>query len=82
MINNIIDCMVKHRSIRAYTDEAVSKEELDVIVKAVQAAPQLGESTTCFHSDNQGCGAEKTVQQAVWQPAAYCQSSRISDFLC
>lgn len=39
MINNIIDCMVKHRSIRAYTDEAVSKEELDVIVKAVQAAP-------------------------------------------
>lgn len=30
MINNIIDCMVKHRSIRAYTDEAVSKEELDV----------------------------------------------------
>lgn len=39
MTDNIIDCMVKHRSIRAYTDEAVSKEELDVIVKAVQAAP-------------------------------------------
>lgn len=39
MTDNIIDCMVKHRSFRAYTDEAVSKEELDVIVKAVQAAP-------------------------------------------
>ena len=39
MINNIIDCMVKHRNIRAYTDEGVSNEELDVIVKAVQAAP-------------------------------------------
>ena len=39
MTDNIIDCMMTHRSIRAYTDETVSEEELDVIVKAVQAAP-------------------------------------------
>ena len=29
MINNIIDCMVKHRSIRSYTDKAVSEEDLN-----------------------------------------------------
>ena len=39
MTNKVIDSMMSHRSIRSYTDEAVSEEELDVIVKAVQAAP-------------------------------------------
>lgn len=39
MINNIIDCMVKHRSIRSYTDKAVSEEDLNSIIRAVQAAP-------------------------------------------
>ena len=31
--------MMSHRSIRSYTDKAVSDEDLDSIIRAVQAAP-------------------------------------------
>lgn len=31
--------MMAHRSIRSYTDKAVSDEDLDKIIRAVQAAP-------------------------------------------
>ena len=39
MTNQVIDCMMSHRSIRSYTDKAVSDEDLDSIIRAVQAAP-------------------------------------------
>lgn len=39
MTNKIIDCLMSHRSIRSYTDKAVSDEDLDRIIRAVQAAP-------------------------------------------
>ena len=39
MKNKVIDNMLSHRSIRSYTDENVSDEDLDCIVRAVQAAP-------------------------------------------
>lgn len=39
MTNVITDCMLSHRSIRSYTDKAVSDENLDKIIRAVQAAP-------------------------------------------
>lgn len=78
MTDNIIDCMVKHR----LYGRCGKQRRTGRNCKGGTGSPQLGEFATCFHSDNQGCGAEKTVQQAVRQPAAYCQSSRISDFLC
>lgn len=39
MINNKIDIMLTHRSIRSFTDRAISDEDLDAIIRAVQAAP-------------------------------------------
>lgn len=39
MTNKVIDSMMSHRSIRAYTDEPVDEKELDCIIRAVQAAP-------------------------------------------
>lgn len=39
MENKIIENMLSHRSIRSYTDKTVSDEELQYIVRAVQAAP-------------------------------------------
>ncbi|KPU83817.1 NADPH-flavin oxidoreductase, partial [Psychromonas sp. PRT-SC03] len=33
-MNLVIDTIVKHRSIRAFTDEPISKEQLDIIIKA------------------------------------------------
>ncbi len=39
MINNVIDIMLTHCSIRSFTDKAVSNEDLDTIIRAVQAAP-------------------------------------------
>lgn len=39
MANQVIDCMMSHRSIRSYTDKTVSEEDLDRIIRAVQAAP-------------------------------------------
>ena len=39
MTNNTIDIMLAHRSIRSFTDRTVSDENLDAIIRAVQAAP-------------------------------------------
>ena len=39
MTNNVIDNMLAHRSIRSYTDRAVSDEDLNSIIRAVQTAP-------------------------------------------
>lgn len=39
MTNNTINNMLSHRSVRSYTDKAVSDEELDIIIRSVQAAP-------------------------------------------
>ena len=39
MANEVIDCLMAHRSIRSYTNEAVSDEDLDKIIRSVQAAP-------------------------------------------
>lgn len=39
MTNQVIDRMMSHRSIRSYTDKTVSEEDLDRIIRAVQAAP-------------------------------------------
>lgn len=41
MTNNTIDIMLAHRSIRSFTDRTVSDENLDAIIRAVQAAPNL-----------------------------------------
>ncbi len=38
-MNNVMDTLLSHRSIRAYTDKEVEGELLDQIIKAVQAAP-------------------------------------------
>lgn len=39
MKNQVIDNMLSHRSIRSYTDKAVNEENLDTIIRAIQAAP-------------------------------------------
>lgn len=39
MPNKIIERLLSHRSIRSYTDKMISKEDLDTIARAVQAAP-------------------------------------------
>lgn len=39
MINHVIDNMLAHRSIRSYADRAVSEEDLNSIIRSVQAAP-------------------------------------------
>lgn len=38
-MNKVIDSMLAHRSIRSYTDRTVSDEDLNSIIRAVQAAP-------------------------------------------
>lgn len=38
-MNQTIDTMLAHRSIRSYTGEPVSSKDIDQIIKAVQAAP-------------------------------------------
>lgn len=38
-MNEVINNMLAHRSIRSFTDRAVSDENLDAIIRAVQAAP-------------------------------------------
>ena len=37
-MNKVIDSMLAHRSIRSYTDRTVSDEDLNSIIRAVQAA--------------------------------------------
>lgn len=37
-MNEVLKTLKDHRSIRAYTDEPVSPEQLDDIIQAVQAA--------------------------------------------
>lgn len=39
MINHLIDHMLAHRSVRSYTDRTVSEEDLNSIIRSVQAAP-------------------------------------------
>ncbi|WP_252196484.1 NADPH-dependent oxidoreductase [Bacteroides salyersiae] len=39
MTNNTIDIMLAHRSVRSFMDRTVSDENLDAIIRAVQAAP-------------------------------------------
>jgi len=44
MISNpVIDCMMDHKSIRAYTDEMPSDEVIETIVRAAQQAPFAGQ---------------------------------------
>lgn len=38
-MNEVINNMLAHRSVRSFTDRAVSDENLDAIIRAVQAAP-------------------------------------------
>lgn len=38
-MNEVLKTLKDHRSIRSYTDEPVSPEQLDDIIQAVQAAP-------------------------------------------
>lgn len=38
-MNEVINNMLAHRSVRSFTDRAVNNEELDAIIRAVQAAP-------------------------------------------
>ncbi len=38
-MNKVIDSMLAHSSIRSYTDRTVSDEDLNSIIRAVQAAP-------------------------------------------
>lgn len=38
-MNEVMDTLLSHRSIRAYQDRPVENEVLDQILKAVQAAP-------------------------------------------
>ncbi|UWS62852.1 NADPH-dependent oxidoreductase [Bacillus paralicheniformis] len=38
-MNEVLQILTDHRSIRSYTDEPVSDEQLDLIIQATQAAP-------------------------------------------
>lgn len=38
-MNEVLQLLTDHRSIRSYTDETVSDEQLDLIIQAAQAAP-------------------------------------------
>lgn len=38
-MNEVLQLLTDHRSIRSYTDEPVSDEQLDLIIQAAQAAP-------------------------------------------
>ena len=38
-MNPVIECLLKHKSIRKYKDKPVEQEKLDLIIKAAQAAP-------------------------------------------
>lgn len=38
-MNPVIECLLKHKSIRKFKDTPVEKEKLDLIIKAAQAAP-------------------------------------------
>lgn len=45
MENQVLDAIFNRRSIRRYTDQPVSSDQLDLILKAGQAAPERDEST-------------------------------------
>lgn len=49
-MNKVIDSMLAHRSIRSYTDRTVSDEDLNSIIRAVQAAPNWVNPATRFHN--------------------------------
>ncbi|MBN2335778.1 nitroreductase family protein [Candidatus Bathyarchaeota archaeon] len=52
--NPVIDCLLDHRSIRAYTDEEPSDETLESIVRAGQQAPFAYQSCSVLLSRKRG----------------------------
>lgn len=38
-MNEVIKTLLNHRSVRSYSDKAIKKEDIDLIIKAAQQAP-------------------------------------------
>ncbi len=80
-MNEVVNTLLSHRSIRKYEERPVEEEILDQIVKAVQAAPNwvnLQHVSIIAVKDE----TRREVFRALRRTEAYCAGSGLSGILC